>query len=114
MKYLIASFVLLILFTGCSVIPLGLEPSSDQLRNGEGETKSYKIIGTVEGEEGYFSLFGFIPFGDLTINHAFEKIAKDNGGDALINVRYWYRNSFYVIGTYNSLEVKADVIKFEK
>jgi len=113
MKYLIASFVLLILFTGCSVIPLGLEPSSQQLRTDKGENKAYQILTTVEDSDSYFNLFGFIPLGEISINQTFERVAKENGGDALINIRYWYRSSFFIVGTQHSLEVKADVIKFQ-
>ncbi|MDP2363947.1 MAG: hypothetical protein Q8M94_09285 [Ignavibacteria bacterium] len=105
-------FFILLLFTGCSVIPLGIEPASEQLRDGQGNNKKYNIIGSVDESSGYFSLFSIIPFGSININDTFNEIAKERGGDALINIRYWYRTSFYFVGTYYSLEVKGDAIKF--
>jgi len=114
MKKLLLVVILILLTASCSVIPWGIEPTSDQLRDGQGNNKNYDIIGKVDDGDGYFSLFGFIPFGDISINDTFKKLARNRGGDALINIRYWYRSSFYIIGTYTSLEVKADVIKFHQ
>jgi hypothetical protein len=110
-KLFSTTFLLLFLYS-CSVIPLGIDPASQQLTDRQGTNKSYQIIGTVEDGDGYLNLFGIIPLGEININDTFKEIAKKRGGDALINIRYWYRSSYYFIGTYNSLEVKADVIKF--
>lgn len=112
MKIILLFLPIFFSITACSVIPWGIEPTSDILTDGQGNTRKYEIISKVDDSDGYFSLFGFIPFGDISINDAFKKMARNRGGDALINIRYWYRNSFYFIGTYTSLEVKADVIKF--
>lgn len=113
MKFLIAAIFIITFFTGCSVIPLGIEPSSHQLRTEQGQNKSYRIIGRVEDSDGYFSLFSFIPLGEISIKQTFERIARENGGDALINIRYWLKDSFFIVGTQHSLIVKADVIKYE-
>jgi hypothetical protein len=98
----------------CSVMPMGIAPSSAQLSNNDGTPRPYKIIAKVEGGSGFFSLFGLFPFGEIDIQDTFDEIAQKNGGDALVNVRYWRRFSNYLIGTQTSLEVQADVIKFEK
>ncbi len=112
MKKILLVLTIVFLVIGCAVVPLGIEPVSEQLTDGQGNNKKYNIIGKVEDSDGYFSLFGFIPFDKISINDTFKKIARNKGGDALINIRYWLRNSFYVVGTYTSLEVKAEVIKY--
>lgn len=112
MAKLLITCVVFLIVGGCAVTPIGIEPTSQQLADKQGNNKSYQIIGTVEDGDGYLNLFGIIPLGEININDTFKDIAKKRGGDALINIRYWYRSSYYFIGIYNSLEVKADVIKF--
>ncbi len=108
------SSVILIFITGCAVVPLGLSYSSTPLDNSNGKHKQYQILGKSEGSQGYFSLFGIIPFGSPDFSEAITDAAQQLNGDALINVRYWSRSSFYLIGTYTSIEVMGDVIKFKQ
>lgn len=109
-QFLLACFT--IGLTSCTVGPLGLEASTKPLTREDGTARSYKNIGKADGTAGYFSLFGIIPFGSYDMKEAIENTQAAGNGDALINVRYWTRNSFFVIGTYSSIEVKGDVIKF--
>jgi len=41
-----------------------------------------------------------------------EDATKKLNGDALINVRYWYRVTEIIVGTISTVEVTGDVIKF--
>jgi len=112
--FLFLSFlVLLFLISGCSIVPIGLSDSSTPLENSDGTYCQYELLGKAEGSQGYFTLFGLIPFGSPDFNAAMYDAQKKLNGDALINVRYWYRVSDYLIGTYSSTEVEGDVIKFK-
>ncbi len=113
MKKIIIAF-LMILFTGCSVVPLGYEASTIPLTNNTGNNLRYDVLGKSEGSSGYFSLFGIIPFGSINTNQAVNEATNKLNGDALINPRYWFRQSFYFIGTYTNIEVKGDVIRIKK
>ncbi|MDR3610001.1 MAG: hypothetical protein P4L27_05530 [Ignavibacteriaceae bacterium] len=110
----LALFVFALLISGCSVIPLGLSDSSTPLNNSDGTHRQYEVLGKAEGTQGYFTLFSLIPFGSPDFSVAINDAVKKFDGDALINVRYWYRVSDYLIGTYSSIEVEGDVIKFNQ
>lgn len=111
----VAFLLLAFAAAGCSVVPLGLEDSNTLLKTQDGTEAEYTVVKrAAEGSDGYFSLFGLIPFGSIDMQKSFTDTALQNGGDAMINVRYWLRGSFYFIGTYTSFEVKGDVIKLKK
>lgn len=112
MKHLLLFMLLISAFSGCAVVPVGLIDSSTPLENTNGKHHPYKILGRAEGSHGAFSLFGFIPFGKADFELAMNDAVRKLNGDALINVRYWHRGSNYFVGTYSSLEVEGDVIKF--
>jgi hypothetical protein len=116
MRYslLIFTFLIVALASGCTVTPLGLSDASTPLDGTNGEPRSYQVLGKAEGSQGYFSLFGLIPFGNSDFRAAMDDATKKLNGDALINVRYWYRVSDYFVGTYSSIEVQGDVIKFRQ
>jgi len=114
LKFVLVPFVFVLLISGCSVIPLGLSDSSSPLENNDGSHRQYEVLGKAEGSQGYFTLFSLIPFGSPDFNLAISDATKKFNGDALVNVRYWYRVSNYFIGTYSSIEVEGDVIKFKQ
>lgn len=110
MKFFVAMCILVL--AGCAVTPLGLTDSSTPLEGTNGQHRPYQVLGKAEGSQGYFSLFGLIPFGSNDFRAAMDDAVKKLNGDALVNVRYWYRVSNYFVGTYASIEVEGDVIKF--
>ncbi|MFA6978907.1 MAG: hypothetical protein WC209_06235 [Ignavibacteriaceae bacterium] len=114
LKTVLVLFVVVLLISGCSVIPLGLSYSSTPLEKSDGTPLKYEIVGKAEGDQGYFTLFGLIPFGSPDLSAAMNAATKKLNGDALVNVRYWYRVSNYLIGTYSSIEVEGDVIKINQ
>jgi len=109
---LLALFILVLLISGCSVVPIGLTYSSTPLDNPDGSHRQYNVLGKAEGSQGYFTLFNIIPFGSPDISLAMDDAAKKLNGDALINVRSWYRVSDVIVGTISTVEVTGDVIKF--
>jgi len=114
LKTVLALFVLILLISGCSVVPLGLSYSSTPLEKSDGTPLKYEVMGKAEGGQGYFTLFGLIPFGSPNLKEAIDDAARKLNGDALVNVRYWYRVSNYFIGTYSSIEVEGDVVKIKQ
>jgi hypothetical protein len=104
--------VLVLLISGCSVVPLGLTYSSTPLDKSDGSHQQYEILGKAEGSQGYFTLFNIIPFGSPDLSVAINDATQKLNGDALINVRYWYRVSEIIVGTISTVEVSGDVIKF--
>lgn len=114
MKRITVLLMVVVFIAGCSVIPIGLSYSSTPLENTDGSHAKYEILGKAEGSQGYFSLFGLIPFGSPDFSVAITDATKKLNGDALINVRYWSRYSNYIIGTYTNVEVEGDVIKFKQ
>ncbi|MDP2301546.1 MAG: hypothetical protein Q8N03_03855 [Ignavibacteria bacterium] len=114
LKSVFTLFVFILLISGCSVVPLGLSYSSSPLENNDGSHRKYEVLGKAEGSQGYFTLFSLIPFGSPDLSVAISDATKKLNGDALVNVRYWYRVSNYFIGTYSSIEVEGDVIKFKQ
>lgn len=102
------------LLVGCSVTPLGLIDSSTPLQGLNGQNRTYQVLGQADGSQGNFALFGIIPFGSADFQAAMADAVRKLNGDALINVRYWYRHSNYGIGTYSSIEVQGDVIRFSR
>ena len=114
MKRITVLLMVVVFIAGCSVIPIGLSYSSTPLENPDGSHAKYKILGKSEGSQGYFSLFSFIPFGETDFKEAIADATKKYNGDAMINVRYWHRSTNYIIGTYTSVQVEGDVIKFKQ
>lgn len=112
MKHFLLFMLLIVTFVGCAVVPVGLIDSSTPLDNTNGKHRPYKVLGKADGSHGAFSLFGFIPFGKADFELAMNDAVRKLNGDALINVRYWNRGSYYFVGTYSSVEVEGDVIKF--
>ncbi len=101
-----------IIIAGCSTIPQGITPSSSPLITENGTARSYDVLGTAEGSAGHFTLFGFIPFGKSDIDEAIQEAISKYNGDNLINVHYNIKSVFYLIGSYTSIKVYGDVIKY--
>lgn len=112
MKIVLTFLILLPVVTGCAVAPVGLIDASSPLQDGTGDLRSYEVLGRAEGSHGAFSLFRFIPFGRADLEIATDNAVSKLNGDALINVRYWYRSTYAFVGTYSSVEVEGDVIRF--
>ena len=107
-KFLPVIFVLMaFIAVGCAHYPAGLASSASPMEQGEME-----VLGHATGSVGYFSLFGFIPFGkpdyDAAISNAVRTFPQ---GEKLINVRSWFTQTFVIVGTLNTLNVEGDVVK---
>lgn len=81
----------------------------DDLANQE-----YEVLGKASGSASHFSLFFFLPLGKADIDAAVRKAIAQRDGDNLINVRYWQRASWALIGAVITIEVEGDVIKYKR
>lgn len=106
------SLILVSTLAGCASIPQGTAPSATPLVSENGISRSYEVLGRGEGSAGHFTLFGFIPFGRTDIDKAIHEAVATYQGDNLINVNYNVNSIFYFIGTFTSITVKGDVIKY--
>lgn len=106
--YLLVFILPIILLLGCSVMPAGITPAADDLAN-----QQYEVLGKANGSASHFSLFFFLPLGKADIDAAIREAIAKRGGDNLINVRYWQRASWALIGTIITIEVEGDVIKYK-
>lgn len=100
-----------LIFYGCSIVPLGLTPSTGPLIS-DG-VKKYKILGKSSGSQSYFTLMGILSFGEPDLKEAINDARLRLNGDDLINVTYWVKSEFYLIGTMSIIEVEGTVIKYQ-
>jgi len=99
--------LLLAVLCGCAYAPAGIAPSSSPV-----DPNNYTVLGQASGEHSYFSLFGWIPLGELDYNAAIEDaISKYDGGKALIDVRSTMKITWAVVGFIYKIEVEGKVVK---
>ena len=107
--YLLVFILPMLVLLGCSVMPAGMAPAADDLANQE-----YEVLGKASGSASHFSLFFFLPLGKADIDAAVRQAIAQRDGDNLINVRYWQRASWALIGAVITIEVEGDVIKYKR
>jgi hypothetical protein len=104
---IIIGFALLTTCLGCGVMPAGIAPSANHIT-----AQDYQILGKSTGSASHLQLFNFIPLGKADIDAAIEEAIVKQGGDNLINVRYWQKTTWILIGTRITFLIEGDVIKY--
>lgn len=101
-----------IFFQGCTMHThvKGIEPYVRPLDN-----KNYKVLETSEGQSSSFHLLWFFPVTtSFDYNEAIDQAINNKGGDNLIDVRFWHKRQYWIVGTIDILYVKGKVIRYEE
>ena len=112
-KTRIISLILLlstVLFFSCSTIPMGMTSSTTPLKG----RVIFENSGRSEGEARSLSVLGLWMIGKPDIDLAIENAVRRKNGDALINVRWYEKTSYYLLFSITTVNVVGDVVKFEK
>jgi hypothetical protein len=106
--------VSLILITGlafllsCATSPVGITSSNTPLHN----KNITENLGKVDGESGIrFALLGLWMFGQLDIQSAIDDALSKKGGDALINIKCYETNTYFIIGSVKKVRVEGEAVK---
>lgn len=113
---LLSLFILVqVAFISCITAPRGMTSSTTPVAGRE-----YQVLGKAEGSAGSLSSVHLVlrQFG-WTINRpdideAIQNALKAKNGDALINVRWYEKNYYFILFTYTSVVVTGNVIKFQE
>jgi len=113
MKRLVTISVILsiFIFIGCSsTLPGGLAASSSPSDYGD-----FEVLGSAEGSSKGISVFG-IQSTKADLRMATDKAINSMNGDAIINVRWYVEQTWWVIlpVTTTTVIVKGDVIKYKE
>lgn len=108
-KLLLSLFIGLILSLSSCITPRGMTSSSTPIQG----KKIAENLGKAEGSDGSFSIISLFSIGRPDIDEAIKEAVNSKDGDALINVRMYEKNYFFLLITYTQVIITGDVIKFE-
>ncbi len=92
--------------TGC-VTPMGMTASSTPLHN----RVVVENLGQAEGSDWSWSLLGLWSMGRPDIDKAINQAIESKNGDALINVRWYEKQYYFVLFSVTKVIVTGQVIK---
>lgn len=99
----------LLVLASCATASAGLVTSNIPL-----EGRKYTVLGTAETVYKWYTFdigfFGF-PLEDPPIDKAVQRLLREKGGDALINIRYFTDRSIFLFVTQHRFYIKAEVVK---
>ncbi|MEW6527838.1 MAG: hypothetical protein AB1444_14370 [Spirochaetota bacterium] len=93
-------------FNGC-VTPMGMTASSTPLHN----RIIVENLGQAEGSDWSWSIFGLWSVGRPDLDTAIHKAIASKNGDALINVRWYEKQYYFVLFSVTKVVVTGQVIK---
>lgn len=112
MKHIVSLSVFILLLSliqSCSTIPRGATASSTPLK----KENIAENLGRVEGRDAAWSVL-FISIGRPDIDRAIENALQEKGGDALINVRLYEHNRFFILGARTEAIVVGEAVKLRQ
>lgn len=106
-------FMVLIFSTNCSTTtdlrPAGLEPSWRPLQD-----KPYEVTGKASSRASNFILFWSLPVTDAPdLDRAINEAIAQHDGDELIDIRWYEKTSFWLVGTVHEIYVTGKVIRYD-
>ena len=107
-KLIIAVFAAsLLLFAGCSTMPVGIAPSITPLN----EKTISANLGQAVGKDSAYSVFGLFMIGRPDIQTAVNNALNSSGGDTLINVHCYETWYYFLLFSVNTVAVHGDAVK---
>lgn len=106
----ISFFLLSLSLLNCASSSVGIATSNKPIPN-----TPYETVKTVEKTFTWYALdfiiFG-IPFSEPPISDLYEKVLKEDNGDAIVNIRYWNDKSIFGPLTRYRFTIKGDLVRF--
>ena len=104
----ICTSLVIILLSGCTMIPGGVAPSNTPI-NG----RNYTELGYAKETDSRIYLLGLLPIsGSNTIRDAIEEAIDSKHGDALINITVETYGQYWILWSRVATRVEGNVIRF--
>ena len=104
----VCAALVLILLSGCAMIPGGVAPSNTPI-NG----RDYTELGYAKETDSRIYLLGLLPIsGSNTIRDAIEEAIDSKHGDALINITVETYGQYWILWSRVATRVEGNVIRF--